>query len=327
MADSKSFARILAATALMFGLLAVSQPAHALSLTFGALDSVTTNANGTATVSGWAATSDNKTQALGVRAVIDNQFVYAPNSYRFANKYRPDVAANVCCGYSAYLGFTFTIPWPVDNPGSHKVCIEAQNSGVYNVISCLPENIPGRTNPILSKTTLDYLNYIGGTYDLFPGSAVNLTYYRPVGTYDAAIDAAMLDWARSGTNIYLTRTTNAAVANLQFNIVPDIGSGGRGDENSGALCSAFPIGNVKLGCIRGKSTIRLATNVLGTDQANVQKTAGHEAGHAFGLGHPPAGQTSIMNTGPVAPVVPKTSSTTDWAKINILYPRNSGDSA
>jgi hypothetical protein len=137
----------------------------------------------------------------------------------------------------------------------------------------------------------------------------------------------MLDWRASGTNIYLTRTTNSAAANLRFSVVPSLASGARGDENSGALCTAFPVGNVKLGCTRLTSTIRLASDVLGTDQANVQKTAGHEAGHAFGLNHPPAGQTSIMNVGPVAPVVPKTSSTTDWAKINILYPRNSGDSA
>jgi hypothetical protein len=309
----------------VLGFLAVSQPAHALSRTFGALDSVTPNANGTAVVSGWAATSDNKTQALGVRALIDGQFVLAPNEYRFANKYRPDVAAAICCGYSNYTGFTFTIPWPADLTGTHVVCIEAQNSGVYNNISCLPENIPGRTNPIVSQTTPNQWNYLGGTYNLFPGATVNLTYYRPAGTYDAAIDAAMLDWSRSATNLLLSRTTTQSGANLQFSVVSSLGFLVRGEANSGPNCESNS--NLVLSCVRQIATIRLASGVLGSNQAEAQKTAGHEAGHAFGLGHPRAGQTSIMNSGQISSSTPQTTSTTDWAKINILYPRNSGDSA
>jgi hypothetical protein len=192
------------------------RPAAALSLTFGALDAVYPNNNGTAVVTGWAATSDNKTQALGVRARIDGNLVLAPNEYRFANKYRPDVATNVCCGYSAYLGSTFTIPWPADLPATthHTVCIEVQNSGVYNQISCLPENIPGRTAPIISQTTVNRWNFFGGTYNLFPGVAVAVTYFRPADGFAGDIDAAMNSWQASQTNVTRTRILPTSVWNL-----------------------------------------------------------------------------------------------------------------
>lgn len=336
MADSKYFLRCLFVLSLVVLPVLVGEPASALSQTFGALDSVMPNNNGTAVVSGWAATSDNKTQALGVRARIDGNLVLAPNEYRFANKSRPDVAANVCCGYSPNLGFTFTIPWPADLPATshHTVCIEAQNSGVYNQISCLPENIPGRTNPIISQTTVNRWNFFGGTYDLFPGVAVNVSYFRPADGFAGNIDLAMNSWQASATNIYRVRTLTAGTANIEFRTLSgNPGYLGLATEQSG-LCD--PISNVSLACIRNRSIVNMATGQLAANlqAANTQYTAAHEAGHAFGLGHPRGGSSSVMNQGLVGPSVvdgiastnPQTPSAADETKVNTLYPRQSGTS-
>ena len=51
-----------------------------------------------------------------------------------------------------------------------------------------------------------------------------------------------------------------------------------------------------------------------------RKVAGHEAGHALGLFHPPNGVTSMMNQGYPSASTPMSASAYDEANVRMIYP-------
>lgn len=108
----------------------ITPNAWAGSAVIGWVDGVTVHSDGTITVRGWAATSDSPTAHIGVRVLIDGH--HSLLSFKVGNDYRPDVPAVIGSKYSSYLGYTKTVPAP---SGTHTVCVEGQNNGVYNVLS------------------------------------------------------------------------------------------------------------------------------------------------------------------------------------------------
>jgi hypothetical protein len=128
------------------GVLAVqSAPVSALSGVVGSFDGVIAisgSGNGSILLQGWALTSDYPTVPLGVRITIDGVLWPMPSpGYITANTYRPDVGA-VYPGYGNYHGFYNWFPAP---HGTHTVCVQAQNSGVYFWLTspCRVYSMPG----------------------------------------------------------------------------------------------------------------------------------------------------------------------------------------
>jgi hypothetical protein len=292
-----------------------SDPAGALSPTFGWLDGVTIFGDGTLYVSGWSATSDSPTVALGVRVKIDGQLAI-PN-YRFSNEYRPDVGA-AYPGYGNYHGFTFTVP---AISGTHTVTIEAQNNGVYNDLS-------GPRTYTLGAAPLR--RFVGGSHAVLVGTRQNYYWFRSGTTYDWQIDNAMVAWQATPTNLYVGRFTSTA--GTQFDFYPQPYA-----QSWWGLTTIYPcpLQNylTVAGCTYTYGNISLNTSTLGVESDDLKrKVVGHEAGHALGLAHPPSGSTSMMNQGclgglPLCPSgVVRDPAPYDTASFNTLYPLNSGDS-
>src|SRR5690349_21500053 len=128
---------VIALPVMMFG-----SKASALSPSIGYLDGIILVNPDTqqALIWGWALTSDYPAAALGVRIKVDGSIYPMPSpGYILANAYRPDVGA-AYPGYGDYHGFLawVTVPW-----GTHTLCAQAQNSGVYsNLINCYTYSMP-----------------------------------------------------------------------------------------------------------------------------------------------------------------------------------------
>lgn len=83
-------------------------------------------------IAGWALTSDYPTTPLGVRVLVDGAVYPMPSpGYFYANTYRPDVGA-AYPGYGNWHGFHAWVTVPF---GSHQVCVQAQNTGVYTTLT------------------------------------------------------------------------------------------------------------------------------------------------------------------------------------------------
>ena len=80
---------------------------------------------------------------VGIRVMIDGWPVWP--DYSIAGKPRPDVAV-AYPGYGPNHGFDFNVA--VGMVGTRNVCVQAQNSGVYNNLNCRTINLSdGRTLP------------------------------------------------------------------------------------------------------------------------------------------------------------------------------------
>lgn len=180
---SRRLLRLAFMAASVIAVLAVGMPqAYALSQCVGALDQITVIPDGMIRVRGWALTSDYPTTPLGIRVLIDGQ----PSliTYRLANEYRPDVGA-AFPGYGDYHGFEFHVPAP---SGTHTVRIEAQNSGVYNVIGA-------QSSYSMAPFQAGGLRrFSGGSFTYNPGVLLFLPYWRANNTYDWQVDNATVAW-------------------------------------------------------------------------------------------------------------------------------------
>lgn len=293
---------------------AIEEPpkASALSPVVGWIDGVSLNGN-VMTLSGWALTSDYPGAAIGIRVLIDGQLAI-PN-FRVANEYRPDVGA-AYPGYGNYHGFLFTVPAP---HGNHTVTAQGQNSGVYNLLSgSIGYSLPDQGN---------LRRYWGGSFPADPGANLAWTYFRSGTTYDWQIDYAMAAWDATATNLQITRTLSTDTTN-RYRFYTEYNAASWWAYTDSRLCPGTGgAANVVLGCTYAYSNITLNTRTL-AGETDDQKRAvvAHEAGHAMGLWHPPAGAaTSIMNGGYISATRPRDPAAYDVTGVNTLYPRNYGD--
>jgi hypothetical protein len=313
-----SAARLVTSTLAALGLClcaaVVSAPtASALSVVEGYLDSVTPNANGTIRVVGWAATRDAPLAQIGVRAKIDGTRDLL--NFKVDGSARPDVKAYLENKYgvtfSNLLGFDKIFPAP---SGTHTVCMEGQNSGVYNDLNtCRSYTIatfPGGSNSLKLFT--------GGAWAHTPGNYLHKTYTIANGTRSAAIQSGANSWTATSTRLFMD--LSATVTSDSNDIVQAAIA-----QSWFALTTRHPspgcdIGTqVVLGCTISWSRIDFNTNTI-TNDTQAQKTTAHELGHAFGLSHPPSGNASVMNQGVVGGNVTLTPSSFDVGDTNILYP-------
>jgi hypothetical protein len=123
--------RFAAFALLLVSSVSVSAPASALSPSIGYFDGIAAIdlPNQTVYIWGWALTSDYPTVPLGVRITVDGAVYPMPApGYITADQYRPDVGV-AYPGYGDYHGFGAWVKVP---PGTHTLCAQAQNSGVYS---------------------------------------------------------------------------------------------------------------------------------------------------------------------------------------------------
>ena len=163
----------------------------------------------------------------------------------------------------------------------------------------------------------------GGSFEALPGSTLAYQWYRSNTTFDWQIDTAMQAWDDTATNLQLSRS--ATNNGTKFNFYP-------ANYNQGwlGLTTIYPCpGNSKpvgvaFQCFYGHAQIDLDIPSLNSVSDNQKrKVAGHEAGHALGLWHPPSGSTSMMNQGLISGGTPMTPTAYDVANTQTLYPNSS----
>jgi len=287
-----------------------SRTASALSPTFGNVDSVTLNPDDTMKVVGWAATSDFPTVSLGVRVQIDGSYYTFPmTNFRRANVYRPDVGA-AYPGYGDYHGFEFSVPVP---NGLHMVCVEAQNSGFYNIIgSCLYIGASGR--------------YTGRLWQQTQGQVRTTTFSRGT-TWQSDIDAGALTWnagAHLDVNAVAIGSQNVQFLVANYNSVLGVYAYGlTGFDTCPNIGSPCDISQPMSGPAFASATIWINSGHpdLLASQALRRKVTAHEMGHALGLFHPPNLQLpTVMGQGPIVGMVSGAPTSYDLESINNAYP-------
>jgi hypothetical protein len=291
--------------------------AQALSPTFGWFDSVVVEHSNTIRLRGWAATSDFPTTPLGVRAVVDGSIYFFPDTnFRIADTLRTDVGASYP-GYGNNHGFDFKIP---STNGSHTVCIQAQNSGVYNQIgNCRSYTVNGSNGEG---------RFFGRLWQHHEYQVRTVTYSRGT-TWSGNIDAGVTSWDPNtpGLQTQLTATSNTStnVPFVLFDLDSIYGPGVLGVTLIGGTCPTFAAPCLSLpisGTPYVQNTVYLnnANSSMINSGLTRQSVTGHEFGHAIGLAHPwNAGIGTIMVQS-ISPWRTATPQNWDRQNVDIAYP-------
>lgn len=285
--------RQLAAVAVVTALsVAPDARAQASSPVFGDLNvPIGINADNTITVWGWAATSDYPQAAIGVRIRIGTAYYFPASNYRLANLYRQDVATTYP-GYGGYHGFMFLVPAP---RGNLTVCLEGQNSGVYNTIDCEPGVFVSGSSVVM--------RFRGGLWQQIPTQTLPLTYGRGT-TWQSDIDTGEQAW-NPATRVDLI-TANPANANVNYftlntnSITTQFIAGLTGfDPWTPTVGSVMTDTSLLPHANRTYSHNNIWLNMGNPDMSSSalrREVASHEMGHAVGLAHPPnPGVPTVMH--------------------------------
>lgn len=246
--------------------------------------------------------------------VDGSHYNFPASNFRLADRYRPDVGS-AYPGYGNYHGFEFDVPVRSD---THSICVEAQNSGVYNVLSgCKTVVVTGST---------DHGRFFGGLYEDTPFAGLTVQYTRGT-TWADDIDTGANRWD-AASNLNVDRTTNTGareIAVVAYNF-PSSHDHLYGRTRFPPWCASMTSacsGGALPWQDRTYTDNRVYLNTShpdldgSNDRALRRKVIAHEFGHALGLDHPPnPGVATVMAQGPLGGNTIESPSAWDLASID-----------
>lgn len=220
-----------------------AQPAAALSPVVGAFEAVVGSTSDSSNnllveVRGWAITADFPTAALATRITVDGAVWLPPRiGYFYADKPRPDIGAFIGTKYGNNHGIDEWVHVP---HGTHTLCLQSQNSGVYTTLGCKLISYNG-----LSKV-------VGAVSSVTPDPAtqtVNLKGYALTSDFPTTAITLRMSvdgFAVSGT--ILANAPDAGIGNLFF------GFGNNHGFNATFTSTKLPAGGPHRLCVDGQNS-------------------------------------------------------------------------